>query len=54
MVRILIADAYEVVRTGLQRIVESQSDWEVVAVARDGSEAIQKAMETKPDVAVIG
>ena len=54
MVRILIADAYEVVRTGLQRIVETQSSWEVVAVAGDGKEAIQKAIETKPDVAVIG
>ena len=54
VVRILIADAYEVVRTGLQRIVETQSSWEVVAVAGDGKEAIQKAIETKPDVAVIG
>ena len=54
MVRILIADAYEVVRTGLQRIVETQSSWEVVAVAGDGKEAIQMAIATKPDVAVIG
>jgi CheY-like chemotaxis protein len=54
VVRILIADAHEVVRAGLVRIVESRSSWEVVAVAGDGKEAVQKAIETKPDIAVIG
>ena len=54
VVRILIADAHEVVRAGLARIVESRSSWEVVAVAGDGKEAVQKAIETKPDIAVIG
>ena len=54
VVRILIADAHEVVRAGLVRIVESRSSWEVVAVAGDGNEAVQKAIETKPDIAVIG
>jgi DNA-binding NarL/FixJ family response regulator len=54
VVRILIADVYEVVRAGLVRIVESRSSWEVVAVAGDGKEAVQKAIETKPDIAVIG
>jgi DNA-binding NarL/FixJ family response regulator len=53
VVRILIADDHEVVRAGLQRILEAQSNWEVVAVVGNGSEAIQKATETKPDVAVI-
>ena len=54
MLRILIADAHEVVRTGLQRIVQSQAAWEVVAVASNGKEAVQQALLTKPDVAVIG
>jgi DNA-binding NarL/FixJ family response regulator len=53
VVSILIADDHEVVRSGLQRILEAQSNWEVVAVASDGMEAVQKAAETKPDVAVI-
>jgi DNA-binding NarL/FixJ family response regulator len=53
VVRILIADDHEVVRAGLQKILGSQSGWEIVAVAADGREAIEKAKETKPDVAIV-
>jgi DNA-binding NarL/FixJ family response regulator len=53
MIRILIADDHDVVRSGLRRIVEAQSNWQVVAEAGDGKEAVQKALETKPDVVVI-
>jgi DNA-binding NarL/FixJ family response regulator len=53
MTRILIADDHEVVRSGLRSILETQPDWEVVAEAADGKEAIVKAVETKPDVAVV-
>jgi chemotaxis response regulator CheB len=38
----------------LRRILESQLDWEVVAEACDGKDAISKVVETKPDVAVLG
>jgi DNA-binding NarL/FixJ family response regulator len=54
VLRILIADAHEVVRTGLQRIIQSQAAWELVAVAADGKEAVHQALLTRPDVAVIG
>src|SRR5262245_5941354 len=53
MIRILIADDHDVVRSGLRHIVEAQPNWQVVAEAGDGKEAVQKALETKPDVAVI-
>ena len=53
MTRILIADDHEVVRSGLRSILETHPDWEVVAEAADGKEAIVKAVETKPDVAVV-
>lgn len=53
MTRILIADDHEVVRAGLRSILETHSGWEVVAEAADGKEAIIKALETKPDVAVL-
>jgi DNA-binding NarL/FixJ family response regulator len=53
MVRILIADDHEVVRSGLRRVLESQTNWEVVAEASDGKDAVRKAAETKPDVAVL-
>ena len=51
--RILIADDHDVVRLGLRSILEAHPNWEVVAEAADGKEAIDKAIETKPDVAVI-
>ena len=53
MTRILIADDHQVVRSGLRAILEAQQNSEVVAEAADGKEAILKAIETKPDVAVL-
>lgn len=53
MTRILIADDHDVVRAGLRSILQAHSGWEVVAEATDGKEAVKKALETKPDVAVI-
>jgi DNA-binding NarL/FixJ family response regulator len=51
--RILIADDHEVVRSGLRSILETHPNWEIVAEASDGKEAILKATEAKPDVAVL-
>jgi DNA-binding NarL/FixJ family response regulator len=53
VVRILIADAYEVVRAGVQGLIQSQRNWEIVAVASDGNEAIKQAWATQPDVAIV-
>jgi DNA-binding NarL/FixJ family response regulator len=53
MTRILIADDHDVVRSGLRSILKARSDWEIVAEAADGREAVKKVLETKPDVAVI-
>jgi DNA-binding NarL/FixJ family response regulator len=53
MLRILIADDHEVVRSGLRAIVETRSDWAVVAEAADGKDAIAKAFGTKPDVCIV-
>ncbi len=53
MLRILIADDHEVVRAGLRAIVETRSDWAVVAEAADGKDAIAKALGTKPDVCIV-
>jgi DNA-binding NarL/FixJ family response regulator len=51
--RILIADDHSVVRAGLRALLESRHDWEVVAEASDGREAVDKATKLKPDVAVL-
>ena len=53
LIRILIADDHEIVRLGLRSILDAQPNWEVVAEAADGKEAIARAMETRPDVAII-
>lgn len=53
MTRILIADDHEVVRSGLRAILEQHEGWEIVAEAADGKEAIDKAVATKPDIAII-
>ena len=53
MTRILIADDHAIVRSGLRTILEAHPNWEVVAEASDGKEAIQNAIATEPDVAVV-
>lgn len=53
MTRILIADDHAVVRSGLRTVIEAQPRWSVVAEASDGKEAVRKALEQKPDVAVL-
>ena len=53
MTRILIADDHAIVREGLRRLLEAQPNCEVVAEAPDGKEAIAKAIETRPDIAIL-
>lgn len=51
--RLLIADDHPLVRLGLRRVLEEQTNWQVVAEAQDGREAVAKARETKPHVAIL-
>ncbi len=51
--RILIADDHTLVRHGLRKILETQPDWEVVAEAGDGREAIRETLERQPDVVIL-
>jgi DNA-binding NarL/FixJ family response regulator len=53
MTRILIADDHEVVRSGLRSIIDAQPRWEVVGEAVDGKDAVRKAVDLKPDVAIL-
>jgi DNA-binding NarL/FixJ family response regulator len=52
-IRILLADDHALVRTGIRRILESQTDLVVVAEAADGAEAVQLARTHQPDLAVL-
>src|SRR6266852_5786702 len=52
-VRILVADDHQVVRTGLRALLESKTGWQVCGEASNGREAVEKAGQLKPDVAVL-
>jgi DNA-binding NarL/FixJ family response regulator len=53
VIRVLLADDHSIVRDGLRRLVDGAGDMTVVAEASDGREAIRKADEALPDVAVV-
>lgn len=50
MISILFADDHEMVRIGVSAYLSSQPDMEVIAEANDGSLAVEKALELKPDI----
>jgi two-component system response regulator NreC len=52
-VRILLADDHTMVRQGLRKVLEDRKDWEVVAEASDGREAVRLAEQHRPDVAIL-
>jgi two-component system response regulator NreC len=49
----MIADDHAILRAGLRMLVNAQADMEVVSEAPDGEKAVQTALETKPDVALL-
>jgi two-component system response regulator NreC len=52
-VRIVLADDHTLVREGLRKILETQRDWEVIGEASDGREAVQQALDLKPDLIIL-
>lgn len=53
MVRVMVIDDYDFICGGIVRILEKCDGVEIVAEAIDGVNAIEFALETKPDIAVI-
>lgn len=53
MLRILIADDHEVARRGVRCLLESHPGWEVCAEAKDGRDAVELAMKTRPDLVLL-
>src|SRR6202040_1161248 len=51
--RILVADDHGLMRRGAREILHSRRGWKVVAEAADDREAVEKARELKPDVAIV-
>ncbi len=53
MIRIVIADDQDLIRSGLRAILEVEPDLEVVAEASDGSIAVEQAVEQAADVVLM-
>ncbi len=52
-IRILLADDHPIFLQGLRGILNAESDFEVVAEARDGNEALDLAQSQTPDVILV-
>ena len=53
MIRILIADDHLIIRQGLRLILETEDDFELVAEAVDGAEALNLCKKLNPDVVLM-
>ena len=52
-IRVLIVDDHAVVRTGLRKVLDAESDIETVGEAANAERAVYEAIETKPDVVLL-
>lgn len=52
-IRLLLADDHAIIRAGIRLVLERQPDFEVVAEAADGREAVAQANQFHPDVVVL-
>ena len=52
-VTILLADDHTLVRQGLKKVLEESPEWDVVAEAGNGRDAVREAEEHHPDVAIL-
>ncbi|MFC3210348.1 MULTISPECIES: response regulator transcription factor [Planomicrobium] len=50
MIRILLVDDHEMVRIGVSAYLQAQEDMEVAGEAANGEEAVEMALELRPDV----
>ncbi|MFO1418884.1 MAG: response regulator transcription factor [Methylotetracoccus sp.] len=50
---VLLADDHRLVRAGLRALIDELGDYEVVAEADDGREAVQAAVRLQPNIAIL-
>ncbi|MDT7546761.1 MAG: hypothetical protein QOE99_2871 [Actinomycetota bacterium] len=53
MIRVLLADDQELIRSGLRTVLEAHGGFEVVGDAADGRAAVEQAERLRPDVALV-
>jgi len=53
VIRIVVADDHEVVRTGYAALLDTQPDFHVAGTATDGGEAVRLCQEQRPDVVLM-
>ena len=53
MIRVLLAEDHSIVRAGLERLLGTTDDIEVVAGAEDGAQAVELAAKHRPDVVLM-
>ncbi len=52
-VKILLADDHEVVRQGLRTILKARPDWEIIAEAENGQQALEAVRDLNPDIVIL-
>jgi two-component system response regulator NreC len=52
-IRLMLVDDHQVIRTGLKSFLQTQPDFDVVAEAGNGQDAITLALETRPDIVIM-
>jgi two-component system, NarL family, response regulator NreC len=52
-IRCLLVDDHTLFRQGVRRLLESESDFEVVGESPDGGDSVEKARELRPDVVLM-
>ncbi|MGB9378622.1 MAG: response regulator transcription factor [Mycobacteriales bacterium] len=52
-IRVLVVDDHALFRRGLEMVLEQEPDIEVVGEAADGGQAVQRSIETAPDIVLM-
>jgi DNA-binding NarL/FixJ family response regulator len=53
VIRILVADDFEAWRVQFRRLLQAQSDWQIVGEVSDGLEAIRQTVDLRPDLVLL-
>ncbi|MBU3022833.1 UvrY/SirA/GacA family response regulator transcription factor [Aestuariibacter sp. A3R04] len=53
MIKIILADDHELVRTGIKRILDDEREFSVVAEAKDGEDAVKLCRHNAPDIVLM-